>query len=140
MATENSVAETFLYSSLNVAGLTALLTSPATITYAEASQATTGTFVIFEQVSGIDHNVQDQLRGGTEMRYIVSGVAENSRAMPGAVAAKIDELLHNKVSTAQTGYVVNCWRHGPYTWSGSKHGRNFRHEGGIYTIWVRSTS
>lgn len=139
MATENSVAETFLYSALNVSGLTSLLTSPATITYGEASQLTSGTWVIFEQVSGVDWNCQDQRRGGTEMRYAVYGVT-NERAMPGAVAAKIDELIHNQVSTAQAGYVVNCWRHSPYTWYGSKHGRNFRHEGGIYTVWVRSTS
>ena len=139
MATENSVAETFIYGSLNVAGLTALLTSPTTITYGEASQLTSGTFVVFEQISGVDWNCQDQTRGGTEMRYAVYGVTDG-RAMPGAVAAKIDELIHNKVSTSQTGYIVNCWRHGPYTWVGSKHGRNVRHEGGIYTVWVRSTS
>lgn len=138
MPTENEVAEKFIYTALNVAGLTGLLPAPATITYGDAPQTATGAWVSIEQLGGTDHNLQDQERAGTEMQYLVCCVAEG-RTMPGSVAAKIDELLHNKVSTSQAGYIVNCWRRTPYSWYGSKHGRDMRHEGGVYTIWVRRT-
>lgn len=136
MPTENEVAEKFVYAALDVDALTDMLTSPVTITYGEAPQTATGDWVVIENVGGTDYNLQDQLRAGVEMHYMVYCVAEG-RSMPGGIAAKIDDLLHNQIDVSQTGYVVNCWRRSPYSWCGSKHGRDFRHEGGIYTIWVR---
>ncbi|MBP8291937.1 MAG: hypothetical protein KAX65_04140 [Caldilineaceae bacterium] len=131
-------AETWLYTKLHGdATLLALVpggvyTWPVPATYS-------GQYVLYQMQSGVDIRGVGPSRLGVNGLWLVRVVAE-ALSFGGnlqTAANRLDVLLQAASGTATGGTVWSCVREQPFQLVELANGRQFRHLGGIYRLWVQ---
>lgn len=95
--------------------------------------------VVFAPLSGVDITPPGGLRFLTTMRYAVKAIAQTSSAIGlGALAARIDFLLHNaQYVPASGGLIASCLRTNIFPISGTENGIQYRQTVQIYSLQIR---
>lgn len=131
-------AETWLYSKLHGdSTLLALCTGgvftwPVPATYTQP-------YVLYQMQSGMDIRGNGPGRIGVNGLWLVRAVFE-AMSYAGnlqSAANRIDTLLQAASGTATGGTVWACVREQPFQLVEVADGRQFRHLGGLYRIWVQ---
>ena len=98
-------------------------------------------YVLFQlQAPGADVMGVGTARVMTPLVYLVRGIAEGGSFGGNLknIADRIDALLQAQHGAAAGGVVVGCVRERPFALPEvASDGRQFRHLGGIYRIWVQ---
>lgn len=134
---ETVAAEKWLYSVL--AADATLTGAVSTRIYAyTAPESATFPLVLFGQQSATDLMGVGPYRIWANMLYVVRGVGETaSMAGVQTIANRIDTVLHAASGSNVDGIVYACVRVQPFALSETISGRQFRHLGGIYRLFVK---
>ena len=129
-------AETWLYSKLNEATLKGyatggIFTWPAPTEYSQP-------YVLFQMQSGRDIRGNGPTIIGVNGLWLVRAIFEQASwgGNLKAAADRINTLLHAASGTATGGTIWACVRTEPFQLVEVVAGRQFRHLGGIYRLWV----
>lgn len=133
--TELEAAERFIYSLLNVTGVTDLV---GTRIYPNtAPQGAALPYVVFQWMGGSDSNSQEKTRVETYNEYLVKAIDEDHDTLGvHAIAAAIDTAMHHKFSTAN-GFRLSSHRISPFSMPEESGGNLYQHSGGRYRILLR---
>lgn len=131
-------AETWLYTKLHGdSTLLALCTGgvftwPVPATYSQP-------YVLYQMQSGMDIRGNGPTRIGVNGLWLVRAVFEALTYTGNLLSAanRIDVLLHAASGTATGGVVWACVREQPFQLVEVADGRQFRHLGGLYRLWVQ---
>lgn len=96
-------------------------------------------YVLYQNQTGTDIRGTGATRIGVNGLWIVRAIAE-TYSFGGnlqSAADRIDALLHGKASAVTGGVVWACVRTEPFQLVEMADGRQFRHLGGIYRIYVQ---
>lgn len=135
---ETVTAETWLYTKLH--GDSTLLASvPGGVHTWPAPANASGAYVLYQMQSGVDIRGVGPTRIGVSGLWLVRVVAETQSYTGNLLTAanRIDVLLHAASGTATGGTVWACVREQPFQLPETKDGRQWRHLGGIYRLWVQ---
>lgn len=131
-------AETWLYSKLHGDSTLMALTPGGVYTWPVPANVA-GAYVLYQMQSGMDIGLYGPARAGVNGLWLVRVVAE-TRSFGGnllAAADRIDVLLQLGARTAVAGGAIfGCARMEPFQLVEPADGRQFRHLGGIYRIFV----
>jgi hypothetical protein len=102
-----------------------------------APVGTTGVFVAFAQVSGVDaYTLKD--RATTTYNYLIKAIGPGESATPAwNAAARIDALLNDQPLTLSAGSVMSVRRERAMTMTETDGGEQYQHAGGYYIIWTQ---
>lgn len=73
----------------------------------------------------------------TEFRFLVRAIgADSAKKQVLDIATQIDAALHQH-SEIESGWTVDVYRTEPFSMPENDHGREWRHAGSVFTLWVR---
>lgn len=131
-------AESWLYSKLH-GDATLLALVPGGVYTWPVPANISGAFVLYQMQSGMDIRGNGPGRIGVNGLWLVRAVFE-ALSFGGnlqTAANRIDTLLQAASGTATGGVVWACVREEPFQLVEVADGRQFRHLGGTYRIWVQ---
>jgi hypothetical protein len=143
---ELGAADIWLYSLLHGdAQLTAMLgkhpDSGECIYDALAPEGAALPYVVYQlQSPGVDTIAVGTIRIAANPLYVVRGVSASSFVEAGAIAARVDELLHGTRGQSAGGVVLTCYREQPLKLPPEVTAGKVTHyhQGGVYRIRARS--
>lgn len=146
MSGELNAIDVWLHQILsNDAQLTAMLgkhpDSGECIYDALAPAGTPYPYVVFQlQSPGVDTIAVGTIRIAANPLYVVRGVSASSFVEAGAIAARVDELLHGTRGQSAGGVVLTCYREQPLKLPPEVTAGKVTHyhQGGAYRIRARS--
>ena len=146
MSGELNAIDVWLHQILsNDAQLTAMLgkhpDSGECIYDALAPAGTPYPYVVFQlQSPGVDTIAVGTIRIAANPLYVVRGVSASSFVEAGAIAARVDELLHGTRGQSAGGIVLTCYREYPIKLPPDRTVGNltYYHCGGAYRVRARS--
>ena len=98
---------------------------------------TTGTFVVYQQVSGIDDYTL-KIRATTSYTYMVKAVAAGESSAPALDAAeRIDAVLTDQPLTLSAGSVLAIRRDTHIIYAENDGGERYHHAGGHFRIMTQ---
>lgn len=111
--------------------------APGGVWRAVAPVGTTGVYVVFSHVSGVDaYTLAD--RATTTHNYLVKAVTPGETSTPAWNAAqRIDTLLNDQPLTITGGTVMSVRRERTMTLTENDGGDLYQHAGGYYIIWTQ---
>lgn len=138
---ETFVADSWLYAVLTGDSALMALAPGGVHGYNNPNRTATFPYVLFQlQGPGMDVRGVGPGRIMTPMVYLVRGIAEGNSfgGSLKSIADRIDDLLQARSGTAAGGVVIVCVREQPFALPESaSDGRQFRHLGGIYRLFVQ---
>lgn len=146
MSDELGAADIWLYSLLHGdATLLAMLgkhpKSGECIYNALAPEGAALPYVVYQlQSPGLDTIAVGTIRIAANPLYVVRGVSASSFVEAGAIAARVDELLHGTRGQSAGGIVLTCYREQPLKLPPEVTAGKVTHyhQGGVYRIRARS--
>lgn len=131
-------AESWLYNKLHGDGTLLALCTGGVFTWPVPAEYTQP-YVLYQLQSGVDIRGMGPLRIGVNGLWLVRAVFEQPSFGGNlkTAADRIDTLLHAASGTATGGTVWACVREQPFQLVEPASGRQFRHLGGIYRLWVQ---
>jgi hypothetical protein len=96
-------------------------------------------YVVFSQQASYDLMGVGPLRIWANAIFLIRGIAETTSygGDLGIIVNRIDAVLHAQSGSNVDGVVVAAVRERPFRLAEMSNGRNFRHEGGQYRMWVQ---
>lgn len=102
-----------------------------------APLGTTGVFVTFSHVSGVDQYTLAN-RAVTASNYLVKAVGPGESAVPAwSAAERIDTLLSDQPLALSSGSTLSVRRERTMTLTELEGGEAYQHAGGYYIIWTQ---
>ena len=100
---------------------------------------TTGTIVVFSQVSSSDAYALAH-RAYSNAVYQVKAITPGESAVAAWDAAeRVEALLTDTPLTLSTGHVLNCRRQSVISMTETDNGEQYQHAGGLYTITIQES-
>lgn len=143
--TDEQAAWKFIYSKLtSFAGLTALLPAgvgaPKAIYEHPGPPGSNRPIVTITKLSNRQHMAQMVHIAGTEFRFLVRAIgADSAKKQVLDIAMQIDLALH-QMKGSESGWEIDSFRAEPFSMPENDHGREWRHAGSVFTVWVRPDS
>ena len=131
-------AEAWLYSKLH-GDATLLGYCPGGVHTWPVPTTVTTAFVLYQMQSGVDIRGVGPTRIGVNGLWLVRAVAE-AKSFGGSLlsaADRIDALLQAASGSVTAGVVWACEREAPVQLVETRDGRQWRHLGGQYRLWVQ---
>ncbi len=131
-------AESWLYSKLH-GDATLLALVPGGVYTWPVPANIGGAFVLYQMQAANDIRGVGPARIGVNGLWLVRAVAETNSFGGNLLAAadRIDVLLQAASGTVTAGVIWACVREAPFQLVETKDGRQWRHLGGQYRIWVQ---
>lgn len=131
-------AESWLYSKLH-GDSTLLALVPGGVYTWPVPANVAGAFVLYQLQSGVDIRGVGPARIGVNGLWLVRAVAETNSFGGNLLAAadRIDVLLQAASGTVTAGVIWACVREEPFQLVELADGRQWRHLGGSYRLWVQ---
>lgn len=137
---ELNAADKWIYTALSGDAQLTAIVGPRI--YAEqAPQGAALPYVVFNFQGGADLMSVGPYRVWTNALMLVRGIAETASyaGSLATIADRIDAILHAQSGSNVDGVVYAAVRERPFRMPEMGNGRQFRHAGGIYRLWVQKS-